>query len=109
LKECQDRLAAITAELEAAGADNDAARVGSLEREREKILEYVRSCTGRNGRLRRAPDHQERIRKSVSNAISRAITAIGDQHEVLGRHLRNSVRTGYEVTYDPEAPVDWAL
>lgn len=109
LAECQGRLREIEAELLQAEDANDEGRTLTLRDEREKLGAYLRSCNGHNGRLRMIADATERARKAVSNAITRAISAVFEQHDVLGRHLRNSVRTGYQVSYDPETPVDWQL
>ena len=109
LAECEDRLREVEAELVQAEDANDEGRTLKLRDEREKLGAYLRSCNGHNGRLRAIADTTERARKAVSNAIARAISAVFEQHDVLGRHLRNSVRTGYQVSYDPETPVVWQL
>ena len=100
---------ACAAELRDAEARNDEAERLALQAEREKLEQYLGACSGPNGQLRRVADVRERVRKSVSNAIARAVSAVSKQHDVLGRHLRNSIRTGSNVTYDPEQPVDWQL
>jgi len=109
LAECRQRLREIEAELAQAEAQNDEARALRLKDEREGVLQYLQACNGHDGQLRKVADAREKVRKSVSNAISRAIAAILADHDVLGRHLRNSIKTGYEVVYDPETPVEWHL
>ena len=109
LKECSERLRDLEGEIEQAEAQGDEGLVRKLKEEREKLMQYVRTGTGLRGRLRRVADARERARKAVTNAISRAISAVSEHHETLGRHLRNAVRTGYRVVYDPEKPVDWDL
>jgi hypothetical protein len=43
----------------------------------------------------------------VTWRIRSALTKIEDAHPALGRHLRNSVRTGTFCSYRPERMVDW--
>jgi len=109
LKQCEARLHDLDEEIEQAEADNDEGLASRLGEEREALVAYLRSGVGLRGRLRRVAGKRERARKAVSNAISRAIEAISKHHEVLGRHLRNAIRKGYEVVYDPETPTDWDL
>ncbi len=53
-------------------------------------------------------DDGDRARKSVSNAIARAIGIIEKQRPALARHLDHSIRMGQFLSYSPEVPVDWA-
>ena len=64
---------------------------------------------GLSGRARTTGDPAERVRKAVTNRIKHSLNRIADEHEPLGRHLTNSVRTGTFCSYDPEHPVDWQL
>jgi hypothetical protein len=109
LAACERRLTELERGIAAAEADGDEAEQAMLEEEREKLRAYLSASSGHHGRLRRLANARERIRKSVSNAITRAITAVSEHHERLGRHLRNSVRLGYSANYDPEQPVEWRL
>jgi len=109
LAECRQRLREIEAELAQAQAQNDEARALRLKEEQEGLLRYLNACNRLDGRLRKVADVREKVRKSVSNAISRAILVISDDHEVLGRHLSNSIKTGYKMVYNPETPVEWYL
>ncbi|MFH1731566.1 MAG: hypothetical protein ABIF82_07935 [Planctomycetota bacterium] len=107
LKECKERLRDLEEEIEQAEAENNEGLVCGLKEERAKLVQYVQAGAGLRGRLRKVADSREKARKAVSNAISRAISVIFKHHDVLGRHLRNAIRTGNEVVYDPETPVDW--
>ncbi len=106
---CAARLLAIAGELEHVEQNGDAEVAQTLRREKEQINAYLRSCSGKNGRIRSVPDNLERIRKSVSNAITRAIDAIADENPALGRHLRCSVNTGYNVQYSPPKDRQWEV
>ena len=64
---------------------------------------------GLGGRARKAGDHAERARSAVTWRIRSAITRIEAVHPALGRHLKNSVRTGTFCAYTPEERFDWHL
>jgi hypothetical protein len=49
----------------------------------------------------------ERGRKAVTNRIHDAIGHIEKPHPPLGRHLHNTIRTGFFCWYSPESPVVW--
>lgn len=36
-----------------------------------------------------------------------AVRRVESKHPTLGLHLRNAVRTGTYITYDPEVPTQW--
>ena len=108
LAACAHRLKQINDELErAANNGHDPETVRQLEHERTQITDYLHSCTGNNGRIRPVPDNLERIRKAVTNAITRAIDAIDAEHHKLGTHLRNAVKTGYNARYTPADDIEW--
>jgi len=55
-----------------------------------------------------AIDDRERFRKSVGNAIRRAIGEISNHDPALASHLQYPVlRLGYELVYAPDVPVAW--
>jgi len=64
---------------------------------------------GLGGRARKTGDHAERARSAVTWRIRSAISRIEAVHPALGRHLKNSVRTGTFCAYEPERRVDWRL
>ncbi len=57
-----------------------------------------------------AVDDRERYRKSVGNAIRRAIREIAEHDLALSSHLQfPNLRLGYELVYAPEMPVFWLV
>jgi hypothetical protein len=62
----------------------------------------------RRGRKRENSD-PERVRKNVSNAVTRAIEAVALEHERLGKHLRNAINSGSAFSYDPERDPQWLV
>jgi hypothetical protein len=91
----------ITRDFEEAKKDNDHARVAELEKQKEAFSTEIECATGLGGRKREKSD-PERVRKNVSNAVTRAIDAVASEHERLGKHLRNSINSGSVFSYDPE-------
>ena len=62
----------------------------------------------RRGRTREKSD-SERVRKNVSNAVTRAIEAVAVEHVRLGKHLGNSINSGSVFSYDPEKDPEWLV
>jgi hypothetical protein len=93
-------------ELEEANDFHDLGRRERVAAELQALSDEVTRATGLGGRLRRRDDG-ERIRKSVCNAIERALARITGQHTALGRHLDASVCRGRSVAYRPPTPVPW--
>jgi hypothetical protein len=98
----------ITRDFEEAKRDNDHARVAELEKQKETFSAEIEKATGLGGRKREQSD-SERVRKNVSNAVTRAIEAVALEHERLGKHLRNSINSGSVFSYDPERDPQWLV
>jgi hypothetical protein len=102
------RLAELDREIDGADADADLARVERLRAERSALIDELSAALGLGGRPRRAGDAGERARKAVTMRIRSAIAGIEARDAVLGRHLRNAVRTGRYCSYQPEGSVTWS-
>jgi tetratricopeptide (TPR) repeat protein len=111
--EARARYKARLDELEEDVADaeglGDPVRAERARDERDAIVRELSAAYGLGGRPRRAGDPSERARTTVTRRIREAIGRIEDVHPALGRHLRNSVRTGHFCSYVPELRVDWDL
>jgi hypothetical protein len=92
------RLEAEIADLEAAGAQPEAARARA---ERDWLAAQLTSAAGLAGRTRSFPDDAERARVAVGKAIRRALTRIAAADPVIGAHLQQTVRTGTRCSYWP--------
>jgi len=105
------RLAELDDELSEARARADLAREEHLDRERDALLDQVRSATGLGGRPRVAGGTHERARVAVRKAIAAAIDRIATIDPSLGRLLADTVTTGATCRYepDPDRPVRWML
>ena len=88
---------------------NDSERVARAEIEIDAITDQLSSAYGLSGRTRTTGDPAERVRKAVTNRIKDSLSRIAVEHEPLGRHLANSVRTGSFCSYAPEHPTVWEL
>ncbi|MEX0718357.1 MAG: hypothetical protein WD066_17310 [Planctomycetaceae bacterium] len=95
-------------ELAEAQGDNDPARIEKARGEMEILAAELANAMGLGGRKRKKED-ADRVRKSVSMAVSRAIDAIRPDHERLARHLDASISSGRTFRYAPEQPIDWLL
>jgi hypothetical protein len=105
----KQRIDELREELDLAQAANDGVRAEHARRELDAIGDALSSAYGLGGRARRAGDQAERARSAVTWRIRSAISRVDAIHPALGRHLRNSVRTGTFCAYMPEQPVNWQL
>jgi tetratricopeptide (TPR) repeat protein len=105
----RQRLAEIDDDLADADAASDLVRSERLAVERDHLLAELSGALGIGGRPRVAGSDAERARKAVTGRVKQAIDRIEGRLPALGRHLRNSVRTGTWCTYVPEQPVPWQL
>ncbi|HEX6583620.1 MAG TPA: NB-ARC domain-containing protein [Thermoleophilaceae bacterium] len=103
------RIGELREELELAQAANDGVRAERAQEELDTIGDALSSAYGLGGRARRAGDPAERARSAVTWRIRSAISRVDAVHPALGRHLRNSIRTGTYCSYTPEQPVNWQL
>jgi predicted ATPase len=101
------RMGELREEAELAAAAGDDARAEAARRELETLTEAIAAAFGLGGRPRRAGDLAERARSTVTARMRSAVTRIEESHPALGRHLRNSVRTGTFCSYRPERTVEW--
>ncbi len=94
-------------EIQETEENNDVGKLDGLKFQKERIVAYLKSALTEKGRPRKVSSTQERIRKSVSRAISRSITKISSYHDILARHLRSSIQTGRTLVYNPDNPFEW--
>ena len=105
----KQRIEELREERELAEAANDTIRAERAQEELEAIGDALGSAYGLGGRTRKTGDQAERARSAVTWRIRSAISRIEAVHPALGRHLKNSVRTGTFCAYTPEQPVEWRL
>ena len=70
-----------------------------VEREIAFLERELGAAVGLGGRDRRAASDAERARQSVTKAVREAVDRLSEADPVLGRHLRETVRTGVYSSY----------
>ena len=94
-------------ELDEAKDNNDIGQQARVEREMESLMGELKRARGLGGRIRRASDDRERVRKKVGIAIRRARESIAIDDRRLAAHLNSSVRCGRSPCYNPQEEVKW--
>jgi hypothetical protein len=98
--ECQARLDELESELEAAVRRDDRIAIAIARAEQDIIAgELAAEATGE--------DPVARVRRLVTLRMRREVDRVSQAHPALGRHLRDSVRTGTFCAYEPPAPTSW--
>jgi hypothetical protein len=102
----QHRLTELRDDLDIATEHNDIGRRDKIMYEIDALEQEISRCVGLGGRLRQNSD-TERARKSVSNAIYRALHQLRTRHPALSRHLNATLKIGNGVSYLPTDDSDW--
>ncbi|MFJ6609875.1 ATP-binding protein [Streptomyces sp. NPDC091289] len=105
----KEHLARLDAEIDRAAARDDAGLVEKYDRERQALLDELRTAAGLGGRSRRLGDQTERARKTVTARIRDTLRKLDTLHPALAAHLKASVTTGTTCAYRPEHAPDWRL
>jgi hypothetical protein len=103
------RLVELQGDLEEGEASNDPERAARAKAEMDVLSEALAAAYGLGGRPRRTGDPAERARKAVTERIRTAVGRVSKVNPALGRHLRNTIRTGTFCSYRPEVPIAWTL
>ena len=103
------RIRDLQEEIAEAEDHNDWGRTEPLRAEFDQLVDALSSAMGLGGRSRRLGSLAERARTSVTWRIRHAVKRVEAVHPALGRHFRNSLRTGTFCSYNPEREVPWAL
>ncbi|MEU0162087.1 AAA family ATPase [Streptomyces sp. NPDC006261] len=105
----KEHLARLDAEIDRAAARDDSRQVEAYDRERQALLDQLRTAAGLGGRSRRLGDETERARKTVTARIRDTLRKLECLHPELAAHLRESVTTGTTCAYRPGHAPDWRL
>ncbi len=101
-----ERYRVLLEDLAEARDNNDLGPIEKLENEMEALTNELASATSLGGRSRQKSDI-EKVRQSVSMALSRDIERITKRHETLGRHLDAAINSGLTFRYGPQRETDW--
>lgn len=96
------RLVDVDEEIDDATQANDLARLELAQHDRDYLIRELSRAVGLGGRARQAGATSERARMSVTRAIRYATERVTEHHPALGRHLRQTVRTGTYCEYTPD-------
>jgi hypothetical protein len=107
--EYQTRIRELEEDIDEAESNNNSELAAKLKEERDSIVDQLLAASGLGGRERRTSSSAERARINVTKQIGSALDKIEKEHGLLGRHLRNAIRTGAFCIYSPETPTDWVL
>jgi len=95
-------------EIADAEKNNNAARLDELQQERDWLsIEFVKLLDHKG--QPRDTTTADRVRKSVSAAVSRSIDRIDACLPELGKHLRVAISSGLTFKYAPDREIDWFL
>jgi hypothetical protein len=106
----RQRLRDLEDDLDEADRHGDLARAERVAPERDALVDQLTKAFGLGGRARSAgSDPDERLRKAVSARVKATIDRLERLDPALGRHLRNSIRTGFWCSYQPERAISWEI
>ena len=105
----EERIRALTAQIEAADGRGDDARAAALDDERAQLITHLAGALGLGRRPRTAGSDVERARKAVGMRLRDACRRIERELPELGRHLHSAVRTGTWCSYRPDITIDWTF
>lgn len=105
-KNYETRYLELVSDLEKAESDIDPNAAEKIQNEMDQLSKELARATGLGGRSRSSTD-AEKVRKSVSMAVTRAIEKVASSDSSLGNHLSVSISSGKIFCYSPVTPTDW--
>ncbi len=103
-RDYRERAEDLNYQLAEAEKNNDLGRSESIRSELEELAGQILAGQGLSGRPRRGQDDRDRVRKSVSMAIERAVRTIRKHAPALGEHLDKHIQRGYFLSYSGSLP-----
>lgn len=107
--EYEQRLGELASELERARACDDPEGAAAIEEEAAFLKRELGAGFGLGGRVRKAADVNERVRKAVTNRLRDTVNRIRARHAELAAHLDRSLRMGAFCSYAPDVAVAWTF
>lgn len=105
----QQHIQDLRIDIDKADEMNDLGRKEALQLELEQLTEHLANALGMGKRTRQLNAPSERARAAVTWRIRSAIKKIETAHPTLGKHLKNSIRTGTFCKYSPEQEHNWQV
>lgn len=106
-KDIRNRLKEAQEKLKCAEAHNDTTLIRKVKNEIEQYQRALNEGIGLSGRHRSTGNAAERARVAVTQAISRVMKKLQNQHLALYEHLSGSLQTGAKCSYNLNIPIDW--
>ncbi len=104
------RCVELAEDIRQAREDHDEAAQNRAEEELRILTEEIERAKGLGGRIRKAADDAEKVRKKVGVAIRRAVEDIGKYNRQLADHLQSPRLTcGRSPCYRPEPVITWSV
>lgn len=103
------RYADLEQQLAEARRNEDLGRIASAQEEIAALATELAKATGLGGRSRKEADAAARIYRAVRGRITEAINNIHEENAGLARHLANSIKTGFLMSYRPDRHIEWCL
>ena len=107
LQDYRKRIEDLEDDIEEAERNNNPEAAANAREEQQLLESQITAAVGLGGHPRPVGSPAENARKSVLEAIRRALKNIRTMDSHLGNHLTNSINTGVRVSYSPESAVDW--
>ena len=102
------RIAVLQADEEEAADMSDAVAAARARQEREQIEDQLARDLGPGGRARDVAPEVDKARTRLSKAVDRAVADIGtDGHLALKQYLKNTLKTGFSLKYQPGEARAW--
>ena len=108
-QDCGNRIRELQLDLIEAEEANDSHRAEKIREELDPLIDHLAKAVGIGGKSRRLAAPAERARSAVTWRIRNAIKKIEAADQSIGRHFKNSIRTGTFCSYEPEGSVSWEL
>lgn len=106
MRKCKETLDDLREELDTTKARDDEGRIARIESDMRQITKEIARSMGLGGKIRENTE-VDKVRQSVSMAVSRAVDSIRDEHQVLGTHLLSFISSGTIVRYSLDRKIDW--
>ena len=106
-KEYEKKILKLQIDMQDAEKLSDFVRLEKLQDEYDQLIDHLSQSLGFKGKARETGSTIEKARSAITWRIRNAIAKIECQHNLLGAHLANAIKTGTFCTYQPERPLAW--
>lgn len=107
LDESRRKYVELQAELAEAEENKDLGQIAKAKSEIAQLASYFSECVGLGNKSRKTNDDVSKIRKRITRVIEIAYRKIDKSDQQLAAHLRNSIKFGAFMKYDPEVRLEW--